>query len=229
MNASWRVLIDGVQPAGEQMARDVSLAAEAQPTLRLFWWHPPAVSLGWKQPSPAWLTRAPENVAVVERPTGGGIALHGSDLSMSVIVPREHGVPLRTIMEAVCACAVTLCQAHGAEGANCGDEEAGPIVYCLTQRSPYAVYLGERKVAGFALRRYPQSWLIQGSLLVAPLPAALVAVLPRDVRQTLEARAVSLAEATQSCLIAETVAATAASSWAAWWEEAVVGHLAAGV
>jgi lipoate-protein ligase A len=229
MSELWRIIVDGVRPAGEQMARDVVLAAEAQPIVRFFWWKPPAVSLGWKQPSPSWVTQAPQEVAVVERPTGGGIALHGSDLSVSVVVPRELGMPLRTIMETVCACAVKLCQAHGAERVSCADVEAGPIVYCLTEPSPYAVYLGARKVAGFALRRYPRTWLIQGSLLVAPLPAALAAVLPRDVRQAFEANAVSLAEATQSSLIAETVAATAASCWTRWWEAAMVEPVAAGV
>ena len=100
--ADWRVIVGGPQTAAEQMATDARLAEEAIPTIRLFTWSPPAVSLGWKQPCPDWLRGdrwAASPCEFVERPTGGGIAFHGSDLSLAVVIPRSghhrggRGVP----------------------------------------------------------------------------------------------------------------------------------------
>ena len=182
------------------MAFDQRLALEARPNVRVFTWNPPAISLGFKQEPPAWLAMADwrsGGLEVVERPTGGGIALHGSDVSISVVAPRRLGRSPHALVSAVCDSARRLCRAYGLEAV--AEEltavQPARITYCLTQPSPYAVFLADRKVAGFALRRFPNSWLVQGSLLVRPLPAVLAEALPRDVRDVVEERAVSLSEA----------------------------------
>ncbi len=90
------------------------------------------------------------------------------------------------------------------------------ITYCLTEPSSYAVLLNERKVAGFALRRYPESWLIQGSLLVNPIPGKLTEALPSDVVQSLRERAISLSQHTITQ--EQEVMERWADHWTVWWE-----------
>lgn len=221
----WRVLIDNGLPAPAQMARDERLADEPIPTLRLFSWSPPAVSLGLKQPHPGWLEEPPwraGGLELVERPTGGGIAFHGSDLSVSVIVPRSLGLSVSMLMRAVCHSAMRLCRAYGLEASVLLDAPAHRrITYCLHEVSPYAVLIGTRKLAGFALRRYLRGWLVQGSLLVRPLPEALRCAVPAQVVAQLEARAIALSEAAHASVQVEQVARCWADEWAAWWAEAM--------
>jgi len=214
----WRILIDEGCSAAEQMARDVELAAEPIPTLRLFRWDPPAVSLGLKQPPPAWLGAS--GVAHVERPTGGGIAVHGSDVSVAVILPRAFALPLPTILRATCEATARLCRWYGAEAATLLEAEGHErITYCLTDRSSYAVLVGGRKIAGFALRRFPAAWLIQGSLLVRSLPGGLAQAMPADVLSQFRTRAISLAEAAQHPVAEAEVMEAWGRQWPAWWEE----------
>lgn len=205
------------------MAYDERLAAEALPTVRCFVWEPAAISLGWKQSPPAWLeTRAWQSTGVetVERPTGGGVAFHGSDVSLAVVVPRHAAPSLDQVMRAVCHQAVRLCETYAAHADALIDVDARRrVTHCLTEVSPYAVLLRGRKVAGFALRRYPKSWLIQGSLLVRPLPQALMRALPAALQEALRARAISLSEAAETPLHEHDVAARWTQHWSLWWDD----------
>ncbi len=220
--STWRVLCDqNFRSAHEQMAGDERLAHEAQPTVRIFRWSRSAISLGWKQPVPPWVQipswRA-AGIEMVERPTGGGIALHGSDVSVSVVVPRALGIPLPSLMRAVGESAVQLCESHQADARLLLDVEAQErITYCLTESSPYAVMSHGRKVAGFALRRYPESWLIQGSLLVEPLAPALLNAMPDEMRDQLAKRAVALSGASEEQMTIASVMRRWAERWNAWW------------
>ncbi len=222
MTEQWRVLMDGPVPAVEQMAFDGRLAHEARLTVRFFRWEPPAVSVGRKQLSPDWLKTpmwCSSGMEVVERPTGGGIAFHGSDLSLAVIVPRVVvGLSLDALMSTVCQSAIKLCDTYASEAEAVLDaERAGRITYCLLDPSPYAVFVDGRKIAGFALRRYQESWLIQGSLLIGPLPEPLTQAMPGAVQCQLQERAVSLAEAAGTALRVEDVMNRWAAHWAEWW------------
>lgn len=219
---SWRVLLDLHRPTREQMAYDEALAAEAIPTVRCFVWEPHAISLGWKQNPPEWLqARAWQTTGfvAVERPSGGGIAFHGSDVSVSVVVPRRAALSLDQLMWALCDHVVRLCETYAAHADALIDVSArGRVTHCLTELSPYAVLLQGRKVAGFALRRYPNSWLIQGSLLVRPLPETLTRGLPATLQQELQARAISLSEAAGTWLSEHDVASRWTQRWTQEWE-----------
>ena len=203
------------------MALDVRLAEAARPVVRLFTWDPPAVSFGFKQERPGWLT-APAWIASgcewVERPTGGGVAFHGSDVSIAVVIPRTWGLALSAVMAAVCESAVKVCERFGVRAHPVLDAPAsGRIAYCLLERSPYALTVEGRKLAGFALRRYPQSWLVQGSLLVRPLPTALVRGLPPETMTPLASRACTLEAAAGTPLDLRRVAEGWAVGWPQGW------------
>jgi lipoate-protein ligase A len=166
------------------------------------------------------------------------MAFHGSDVSLSVVVPRDmrsmsgtesskslrdfrgpraSTVPLEFLMRAVCQSAVRVCHAFGAEATALMEVQTeGRITYCLTEQSPYTVLIGTRKIAGFAVRRYPDGWLIQGSLLVRRLPASLARALPQDLLQRIERNAMPLS--VSGGLSEREVAREWAARWSDWWE-----------
>ena len=123
-------------------------------------------------------------------------------------------------MGAVCQSAVWLCRAYGVEATGRLREAPGRtrIAYCLAEPSPYAVLIGSRKVAGFALRRYRESWLIHGSLLVRPLPRVVTRWLPEAVAERLALRAVALSEVGGVAVSEAEVAQRWAACWPSWWE-----------
>ena len=225
----WRVLLGGATSARAQMAFGERLAEEAVPTVRFFTWSPPAISMGWKQAVPDWFEPSAWHAAGlewVERPTGGGIALHGSDLSVSVVVPRALRTPLAELMSTACESAASLCRALGVEATTMlDDSHEGRVHWCLAEPSPYAVMIGPRKVAGFALRRYPEAWLIQGSLLVHPLPEPLARQVPVEVVTRLAARACALSDVAPTPLSALDLAERWARHWPSSWSAQPVEEL----
>ncbi len=96
---TWR-LIRGDDSAEMNMAIDKAifrLVADgtSPPTLRLYTWTPPAVSLGYFQrkrvPDPITCQRF--GLHTVRRPSGGRAVLHKGDLTYAVIGSVSHGIP----------------------------------------------------------------------------------------------------------------------------------------
>ncbi len=217
----WRLLLDEPRTAAGQMAKDTRLAREPKLTARLFTWASPSISLGWKQAAPEWL--AASGIESVERPTAGGLAFHGSDVSVAVVVPRELDIPLASLMAALCGSAAELARSYGADAHPALEApSAGRIIYCLADISPYAVMSGERKLAGFAIRRYPRTWLLQGSLLVSPIAAPLLQAMPEDAAASVQRRAIPLSAAANDALTASEVRRRWAAHWSAWWDAALL-------
>ena len=88
MERQWRLVVDGDLPGARNMARDVALLeavadGEAPPTVRLYGWGPPCLSIGRHQGiegADLAFCRA-EGVDVVRRPTGGRALLHHLELT----------------------------------------------------------------------------------------------------------------------------------------------------
>ena len=205
------------------MALAAREALAARASVRVFTWKPPAISWGRQQPLPDWALglrgRAGGGLELVERPTGGGIAWHGSDVSVSMVAPRAGGWTLSSALCAACESAARLCEDVGAPASILWDAPARQrIACCLAEPSPYAVVSRGRKVAGFAARRYPEAWLIQGSLLVRSLPAALREHVPAEALAGTDRNACSLEEAAGR-LVAP---AEAAGWWTDLWRARVM-------
>ena len=206
--------------ARSQMAMDEDLAARGQATLRLFRWVRPAVSMGYRQPRPAWTEPAlleASGIESIERPTGGRVAVHGSDLSCSVTLPRSASTSLSLIMDLVCESLGRACRSLGISVSRGEESGSKPIVYCLVEPSPYALMVGSRKLAGFAVRRYAMSWLIQGSMLVRGVPAVFEQVMPRDVSGRFLTQSISLEEAVGAPVGWTTLIPRVAEAWQATW------------
>jgi lipoate-protein ligase A len=101
----WYLFLVDRPNAKEQMSFDEELAKEAHPALRFFRWATPALSLGFKQVLPSWIDEmvlGRFGIELVRRPTGGGIAVHGSDISFSAVVPHLLGLNMRDVMDMSC-------------------------------------------------------------------------------------------------------------------------------
>ncbi|RKX39479.1 MAG: lipoate--protein ligase family protein [Thermotogae bacterium] len=91
-----RVIFDGKNKAAWNMALDESLLyhlKEVGPTLRLYGWLPPAVSIGYFQSmEEVNVEKAREmGVDVIRRITGGGAVYHKYELTYSIVMPPPPG------------------------------------------------------------------------------------------------------------------------------------------
>jgi lipoyl(octanoyl) transferase len=83
---------DAARSAAMNMAIDEALLETAKvPSIRFYRWHSPALSLGYFGRFSDVANYAAER-DLVRRWTGGGIVLHGDDLTYSIIVPRNDPV-----------------------------------------------------------------------------------------------------------------------------------------
>lgn len=101
MPESYRFLNTGVQDATLNMAIDEAvllhhLRGEAPPTLRVFRWTNPSISLGRFQSIEREIlvdACQQQGVALVRRPTGGRAVYHRDEFTYSIVIGRRYGVP----------------------------------------------------------------------------------------------------------------------------------------
>lgn len=218
---SWEILaVDGASAAA-QMAIDEALARVGRPVFRLFRWVTPSLSFGWRQPLPRWVdppSLASHGVESVERPTGGGMAVHGSDLSYSIALPHRPGLRLHALLRRVCESLTCAVQAFGIFPRWCEEiERPRRIEHCLTDPSPYALMVAQQKLSGLAIRRYPASWLIQGSLLVGPIPTVFARLMPPMLYRACQTSAVALEAAVGRPVSDEELNEALIEAWQRTW------------
>jgi len=104
MQQSWRFVNTGNGEAAFNMALDEALlllheAGAALPTLRVYGWCQPTLSLGYAQNARQEVDLAAcqaQGVAVVRRPTGGRAVLHDQEVTYSVVMPLLADGPSTT-------------------------------------------------------------------------------------------------------------------------------------
>ncbi len=181
-------------------------------TLRIYTWHPPAVSVGYGQDvenevDPGRCDR--HGIDLVRRITGGRTVLHDQELTYSLVFPEFHpamgnlsGVMFRGAGEAL---ARTLrhfgIPAEPAPQGNCGIGGIGDV--CFTATGRYEITARGRKLAGSAQRRSGGRVLHHGSVLLGPGHKRLSLLIPsqdQERRETiarlLDQRTISVAELT---------------------------------
>jgi lipoate-protein ligase A len=159
------------------MAADEALldavAAGGPPTLRLYRWDPPALSLGRFQPDDDVDADACARlgVEVVRRPTGGQGLLHGADLTYAVAMPRPAGAAgsVDAVYTWLAGALIGGLARIGVEAAIARhDGPAGPVCFAGQQGADLRV--GERKLCGSAQVRRDGAVLQHGSILLTRLP-----------------------------------------------------------
>jgi lipoate-protein ligase A len=179
---SWRLIIDGDWPGAENMARDVSMldlviAGEVLPTLRLYGWSPPCLSLGRHQGEDAadveFCRR--NGIDIVRRPTGGRAVLHHLELTYAVAAPLGRGPlprPLQDAYRVICSALVRGMGLLGVDAGLTGGEVIvslpGPqtAVPCFEAPAGGEVVVGGRKLIGSAMRSRQGYILQHGAILL---------------------------------------------------------------
>ncbi len=101
MQASFRFLNTGKQEAALNMAIDEAILihhirGEVPPTLRVFNWRQPSISLGRFQSIEREIatdTCEQLHVELVRRPTGGRAVYHRDEFTYSIVIGKREGVP----------------------------------------------------------------------------------------------------------------------------------------
>ena len=174
----WRLILD--QPASRgawNMAVDEALLeacgrGESLPTLRLYAWDPPCITLGYAQPfSDVDLGRLQTlGWELVRRPTGGRAVLHTDELTYAVMGPLDEPRLAGTVLESYNRLAQALVESlrlinlsvqvnrQAVENAR----NTNPV--CFEVPSTYEITVDGKKLVGSAQARRKDGVLQHGSL-----------------------------------------------------------------
>lgn len=178
-DTQWRLVLTEPSSGAWNMAVDEAILEavwrkEALPTLRLYAWAPPCLSLGYAQPvSDVDQGRlAAHHWDLVRRPTGGRAILHTDELTYSVIGPVEDPRLDGSILESYRKLAEALLAAlhllglpalSRSQAAQPSEKsQAGPV--CFEVPSNYEITVDGKKLIGSAQARRKEGVLQHGSL-----------------------------------------------------------------
>lgn len=174
---TWRLIITPPARGAWNMALDESIlehigSGESIPTLRLYAWEPPCLSLGHAQPyADVDITRLKERGwEVVRRATGGRAILHTDEITYSVIAPNDEPRVAGTVLESYNRLAQALLLAvqgldlpvEVKEGNAENGGTANPV--CFEVPSTYEITVNGKKLIGSAQARKKEGVLQHGSL-----------------------------------------------------------------
>lgn len=178
----WRVIVDGDLPGARNMARDVAIleavaAGASPPTVRLYGWRPPCLSLGRHQGREAadLAFCAAHGIDVVRRPTGGRAVLHHLERTYALMAPLGSGPLPRALQAAyrrICEGLVAAVRALGADAQLTGGEVnlhlPGPrtTVPCFEAPAGGEVVVAGRKLIGSSMRSVAGHVLQHGAILL---------------------------------------------------------------
>ena len=174
-----RLVSSGASSASYNMALDEALSISARsggpgPTLRLYGWDRPSVSLGRNQRAGLldldYCARA--GIPVVRRPTGGRAILHGEELTYSFSAPvgiRGLGTRVLDSYEALSHAFMHAFESLGlsAMSTSKAKKSASHVSInplCFSSASYGEISVSGRKKIGSAQRRWPEGFLQQGSI-----------------------------------------------------------------
>ena len=170
----WRFIESGLGSAGWNMALDEALLEGFRegdlPILRLYGWEP-ALSLGrfsTVHKSVDLERLEQQKLACVRRMTGGGVLVHGGDLSYALILPRES-LKNRGVKESyryLCKFLIRLYEklgqsAHFARDLQLEGERSD---ICLADSEAYDIVIEGRKMGGNAQRHTRHTLFQHGTI-----------------------------------------------------------------
>ncbi|MCS6802810.1 MAG: hypothetical protein RMM58_00220 [Chloroflexota bacterium] len=199
---TWRLLLDPAADGATNMAIDTAIhhavaAGQAPPTLRLYQWSPPCLSLGAFQAVERALAAPPGTPgrAWVRRPTGGRALLHDREITYAVIARADDPLVVGGIALAAQRIAAALAAGLAQLGVPAlaialprprAPRPSGPACYDIP--SAYELTAGGRKLVGSAQLRRDGAVLQHGSLPLSLDRRALAERLAVSDREALVAR-----------------------------------------
>lgn len=177
--AQWRLIRSQPAPGAWNMAVDEAVLEsvghnDSLPTLRLYQWSPPCLSLGYSQPAADVDRQALQENGweLVRRPTGGRAILHTDELTYSVIAPIYEPRLAGSLLESYRRLAQALLLALRSLGLPARADDIYPQVentqenqpVCFERPSNYEITVEGKKLVGSAQARRPDGVLQHGSL-----------------------------------------------------------------
>lgn len=185
---TWRLVLTpparGVwNMAVDEAILEACMRGESLPTLRLYAWNPPCLSLGYAQgvsevDYPRLHSRGWD---LVRRPTGGRAILHTDELTYSIAAPISNPRVAGSLLELYSRIANALVDALRflglpvevqERGASPGSQNTNPV--CFEVPSVYEITVGGKKLVGSAQARRGGGVLQHGTL---PLSGDLTRIL----------------------------------------------------
>jgi lipoate-protein ligase A len=188
MPEPYRFLNTHIQDAAMNMAIDEAvllhhMRGEAPPTLRVFRWSSPSISLGRFQSVEREILRdhcEQQGVELVRRPTGGRAVYHRDEFTYSMVIGKRYGVP-SGIVAAYAYLAQGLLAALNLLGvqASLSDERVSktPSAACFASSTQADLTSGGFKLIGSAQVWKDDALLQQGSLPMDDRSAEFFAML----------------------------------------------------
>jgi lipoyl(octanoyl) transferase len=185
---AYRFINTGIQDAAINMALDEAilmhhLRGEVPPTLRVFRWSQPAISLGRFQSVEREIALDEcqrQGVALVRRPTGGRAVYHRDEFTYSIVIGKRYGVP-SGVVAAYAYLAQGLMAALRELGiqAELSDERVNkhPSAACFASSTQADLTSGGYKLVGSAQVWKDDALLQQGSLPLDDRAAEFFAML----------------------------------------------------
>jgi len=175
----WRLLHTYPAPGSWNMAVDEAILeatgrGEVPPTLRLYSWNPPCLSLGYAQPISDVDRQLLSSFGwdLVRRPTGGKAILHTDELTYAVIGPHAEPRLAGGVIESYQRLSAALLSALGLLGIPAESlenpatthQEANHNPVCFEIPSHYEIIYQRKKIIGSAQARRQEGILQHGSL-----------------------------------------------------------------
>lgn len=187
----WRLLLDPPAAGAWNMALDEALLeahreGRSPPTLRLYRWERPTISLGYAQrvtPEQLAAWRA-AGADVVRRPTGGRAVVHAGDLTYAIAtsgLPAGVAASYRVLAEALAA---GLRRLGLPAGLAPGEAPPGRSASCFASSTAADLAVGGAKLVGSAQVRRQGAVLQHGSMYLERTPW-LALVPPGETLRTL--------------------------------------------
>jgi len=179
----WRFIDSGFIDGRSNMAIDEAIALAAAsgripPTLRVYGWMPPAISLGFHQSIDDIDLRLceKEGIDVVFRPTGGRAILHAEELTYAVILPadsKHYHKGILPVYDLISRALLAVLQLLGINAsfdrasATPKDFMRGELsTLCYATSIQHEIGYQGKKLVGSAQRRFEGALLQHGSILI---------------------------------------------------------------
>jgi lipoate-protein ligase A len=182
------------RPAPLNMAVDEALLQSAPvPSIRFYRWQGPALSFGYFGSYAEVADQSPKR-EIVRRWTGGGVVLHGEDLTYSIIIPAAHAFFSRSSLEIysdVHEAIRRALQLNGIATTLATSMALKVSEHCFANAVRADVISDGRKIAGAAQRRSRAGLLHQGSIQHPGLPQRFVSDFARTLCDQFETKSFS--------------------------------------